>query len=247
VTQVDHYDNLLVLCKNDHKMVDDDPVLFDVVRLRNIKADHYAWLSSQPDVVNGASQSGSVETEVDFDYIDEDSSALLIEAEKLRQELRAAEQEATRAESSPASLIAAACAARRVADSFRTRIQTVEEMIKRIDGGYPLWRRFGFESAVDACGEWCSWGNLGSITDGRLGEPSGDCEWRLPAKTQELLEVTVRASLFDSIILATTFDTPDAADDVAPGPFWHYLFGALERKEYDDSLFLIDTWVAENV
>jgi hypothetical protein len=48
---VDEYENLILLCKTHHKLVDDQPVKFDVTNLKRMKAKHEAWvqlsLSSQ--------------------------------------------------------------------------------------------------------------------------------------------------------------------------------------------------------
>ncbi len=41
---VDTYDNLILLCKVDHKKVDDQPGHFTLEILRKVKADHEAWV-----------------------------------------------------------------------------------------------------------------------------------------------------------------------------------------------------------
>jgi hypothetical protein len=41
---LDDYDNLLLLCKVHHKLVDDQPETYPVERLRKMKADHERWL-----------------------------------------------------------------------------------------------------------------------------------------------------------------------------------------------------------
>ena len=43
---IDRYDNLILLCKNDHKMVDDLPQEYPVDRLRTLKKTHEAWAES---------------------------------------------------------------------------------------------------------------------------------------------------------------------------------------------------------
>lgn len=243
VAQIDEYDNLIVLCKNDHKRVDDDPITFDAAHLTTIKLDHRTWvLSNQPNSADDV-PAEPMQT-ADFNYIHEDSVALRDEVKELNRLAEAADREAERAESSSAGFSSASQVARRDADERRQWISLRHEEITRVDEGYPLWDRFGFETSVDACGEWCSWGDLGTITNGHLGESSGDSEWRLPAATQERAEEAIRSGLFDRLLLSTTFDTPDDPEEtVAPGPFWHYLFGALDKAGHDDSLFYIDSWV----
>jgi len=41
---VDNYDNLILLCKEDHKRIDDQPVHFTSEILRKTKADHETWV-----------------------------------------------------------------------------------------------------------------------------------------------------------------------------------------------------------
>jgi hypothetical protein len=40
---VDSYENLILLCRDDHKVVDDQPSEFPVQRLREMKKDHEVW------------------------------------------------------------------------------------------------------------------------------------------------------------------------------------------------------------
>lgn len=44
--ELDTYDNLILLCKNDHKMIDDLPWVYTVERLHQIKHEHEAWAES---------------------------------------------------------------------------------------------------------------------------------------------------------------------------------------------------------
>lgn len=39
------YDNLVLLCRNDHRLVDEQPEAYPVARLRRIKAEHERWVS----------------------------------------------------------------------------------------------------------------------------------------------------------------------------------------------------------
>jgi hypothetical protein len=41
------YDNLLLMCRIHHKIVDDHPEIYSVEKLRTIKADHETWVDSQ--------------------------------------------------------------------------------------------------------------------------------------------------------------------------------------------------------
>ncbi|GAA2344121.1 HNH endonuclease [Streptomyces kunmingensis] len=46
---INHHTNLILLCSNDHKRVDDQPNHFTVERLRLIKSEHEAWVRSVMD------------------------------------------------------------------------------------------------------------------------------------------------------------------------------------------------------
>jgi hypothetical protein len=41
------YDNLLLMCRIHHKIVDDHPEIYSVEKLRTIKVDHETWVDSQ--------------------------------------------------------------------------------------------------------------------------------------------------------------------------------------------------------
>ncbi len=47
----DKFDNLVLLCKNDHKKIDDQPNKYTVEYLHNLKAEHLKWveLALNPD------------------------------------------------------------------------------------------------------------------------------------------------------------------------------------------------------
>jgi len=51
--EVDSYENLILLCKTDHKRVDDQPQHFTVARLRQIKTEHEAWVERTLDGLPG--------------------------------------------------------------------------------------------------------------------------------------------------------------------------------------------------
>ncbi len=43
--QNDAYDNLILLCKVDHKVVDDQPIEYPIERLRRMKEEHETWVA----------------------------------------------------------------------------------------------------------------------------------------------------------------------------------------------------------
>jgi hypothetical protein len=44
---IDAYENLILLCRNDHKIIDDSPIEYTVDRLQQIKADHERWVDTK--------------------------------------------------------------------------------------------------------------------------------------------------------------------------------------------------------
>jgi len=48
--QRDRYDNLILLCKVHHKLVDDQPNIYTVERLKEMKAKHIEWVSENLDI-----------------------------------------------------------------------------------------------------------------------------------------------------------------------------------------------------
>ena len=45
--KLDTYDNLILLCKADHKLIDDHPQLYTIDRLRQVKREHEQWVDSR--------------------------------------------------------------------------------------------------------------------------------------------------------------------------------------------------------
>jgi len=52
----DLYDNLILLCRNHHKIVDDNPLLYSSNRLREIKRIHESWVQANVDSYNASRQ-----------------------------------------------------------------------------------------------------------------------------------------------------------------------------------------------
>ena len=48
--QLDQYSNLLLLCKVDHKRIDDQPAIYTIEKLRTLKADHELWVENTLEV-----------------------------------------------------------------------------------------------------------------------------------------------------------------------------------------------------
>lgn len=57
VTRIDGYENLLLLCPNDHQRIDQDPESFTVERLHDLKAAHERWAASHYDPAPGGAPS----------------------------------------------------------------------------------------------------------------------------------------------------------------------------------------------
>lgn len=64
----DYYENLILLCKNHHKQVDDQPDKFTVEKLHEIKRNHESWINSSLATFNEKKQR---EDEIYAGYIEE--------------------------------------------------------------------------------------------------------------------------------------------------------------------------------
>jgi len=54
--ELDGYDSLILLCKNHHKLVDDQPNLFDVEKLKTLKSAHEHWVRTVLDITAKTSE-----------------------------------------------------------------------------------------------------------------------------------------------------------------------------------------------
>lgn len=70
---VDRYDNFILLCRVDHKKVDDQPLHYTVSRLKQFKAQHEAWVERAL---------GKVPASIRF-HLDSDSAALHAEGVRI--------------------------------------------------------------------------------------------------------------------------------------------------------------------
>lgn len=64
----DTYENLLLLCKNHHKQVDDQRIFFTADKLRQIKTEHENWVKSS---LNGFDKTRQRDEEVYVSYVDD--------------------------------------------------------------------------------------------------------------------------------------------------------------------------------
>jgi hypothetical protein len=68
VTQRDKYSNLVLLCRNHHKIVDDQPLTYTVDRLREIKKNHEKWVAES---LQGFDPTEQKDKELYAAYVDE--------------------------------------------------------------------------------------------------------------------------------------------------------------------------------
>lgn len=66
--KLDTYNNLLLLCRNHHKIIDDNPNVYTIERLKEIKNNHIDWVKNQ---LNGFDAQKQKDDEFYASYIDE--------------------------------------------------------------------------------------------------------------------------------------------------------------------------------
>ena len=91
------------------------------------------------------------------DYWHEDNLRLEQWLEELRQKRNQADQEAQHARSLHLAMEGPITAAEAAVESLSAQIVHVERLVERVNAGYPYFERLGFEDAIDATGEVCSW------------------------------------------------------------------------------------------
>jgi len=56
INKLDKYENLLLLCRNHHKIIDDNPEVYTIEKLKNIKKEHEQWIKSKLEIFDNAKQ-----------------------------------------------------------------------------------------------------------------------------------------------------------------------------------------------
>lgn len=68
--KLDSYDNMILLCRTHHKMVDDQSATYTTNCLRQVKSDHEVWVSQKlRDYVSGKNDDPTIESVWDPNFI----------------------------------------------------------------------------------------------------------------------------------------------------------------------------------
>lgn len=68
VDKLDKYNNLILLCRNHHKIIDDHPEVYPIEKLKSIKTEHESWVKTQ---LNGFDSIKQQDDEIYATYIDQ--------------------------------------------------------------------------------------------------------------------------------------------------------------------------------
>lgn len=76
INKLDKYENLVLLCRNHHKIIDDNPECYTIEKLKNIKKEHEQWIKSKLEIFDDAKQKDDeqyasyIEKWIDFSCLD---------------------------------------------------------------------------------------------------------------------------------------------------------------------------------
>jgi len=181
-----------------------------------------------------------------MDYWHDDTADLKKWIGNLEAQYKEAKTEADYAQANGNSLAGAYHAANKKASALKAEMDHLTEIMKRVDAGFPYFESYGFEAAVDACGEVAVWEDFqaiaGKLSAGRPADPT----IRIPIETQTAYVSAVNSRLFDDFKLCMCFEPPDdplRAEVI--GPIDYFLFGtitAIHTEKKRQAHFLISTW-----
>jgi len=174
-----------------------------------------------------------------FDYAIETRSPLDERLAVLEERLRDAYAEVDLA-SKLVGIEGPAGAAAREARQLQVEIANLRQVRDRVEKGYTFFQRFGFETAIDACGEWANWTPLADASVDGVVYGYEDAETRIPLEALVAYRMAMETGLFESFELCAHFATPHDPGDFVAGPFCHYLFGI--HSSDSNGLFLVADW-----
>ena len=131
------------------------------------------------------------------DYRHEDTLKHAQWLKELRLKRNQAEQEAQNARSLRGDLEGPIMAAEAAVERFSAQISDVERLVERVKEGYHYFERLGFENAVDAIGEVCTWTVLSEIPVPGTIFGHADAHVRLPVSVQKLYAQAKSTQLFE--------------------------------------------------
>jgi hypothetical protein len=176
----------------------------------------------------------------------EDTLRLEQRLEELREKRNQAEQEAQNARSLHRDLEGPIKAAAVAVERLSAQISDVVQLVHGVKAGYPYFERLGFENAVDATGEVCTWTVLSEIPVPGTIFGHADADVRLPVEVQKLYAQARSTQLFERFDVCMCFEPPDDVDEAPPeNAITHYLFGSIPSPKIENqggAMFLIAQW-----
>ena len=186
-----------------------------------------------------------------LDYIHEDSRHLRKEFDRLKRELRTAEDEREHAARLKVDLVGSIEEAERAVEILKRQIAEITEVIKRVDSGYPYWEEDGFKVALDACGlvyqstllsELLLLDNSRDVIRGY-----DDAEVRIPVSVQESYKQALDSRLFNEFLIYWAFEPEEEFSEGPEGKIDYYLFGTIDIEYLPQkALFFIEQWKTES-
>lgn len=172
-----------------------------------------------------------------MDYIFETTDSLDERIATLAARAKDAREEADEAHKLP-GLDGPAQAAEGDARDLEAELADLRQVQKRIERGYPYWDRFGFETAVEACGDAWNCHVLSEIVTPEYVFGHGGFDVRLPLDAEEAYRHAVDSGLFARFEIYATFETEGDAVLAAR----YYLFGSSDFETMSAVLFHIADW-----
>ena len=186
------------------------------------------------------------DTDPDPDYCHSDTCELEKWLADLEEQKHRAEQEALHARRQCPELIGPFRAASNEASILATQIGHIQKIIERVNAGFPYLESFGFNVAVDACGEVSTWQDFKTVITSPPSSENCDPPIRVPIEAQKDYAAALATRLFDAFELCMCFEPAEEIDAIVPEKtIVHYLFGTIPSPHQEDSgrdIFLVSQW-----
>lgn len=180
---------------------------------------------------------------MDLDYIVEDSKTLRTELAKIKEKIKYLKKEQKSAIQSCIGLNGPALAAIKEISLLQSEVGNLEKKINIVNRGFPLFEKFGFENALDACGMVYGYETLAQDLD-VIVFGFKNTQIRVPINIQKKYMSAVKLKVFDLFIICWAFE-PEEDETIAPRKVDYYLFGSTGPETSID-IFLIGQWSTDS-
>jgi len=180
---------------------------------------------------------------MELDYIVEDSKILETELAIIKKKIKYLKKEQKFAIQSCIGLNGPALAATKEISLLQSKFDNLKKKINIIDRGFPFFEKFGFESALDACGMVYGYETLAQDLD-VIVFGFKNTQIRVPIDIQKKYISAVKLKIFDLFVIYWAFE-PEEDETIAPRKVYYYLFGST-GPEISIDIFLIDQWSTDS-